>query len=443
MNIGIIITGIIGAIVILINPFIGLLAVVILIPQALIPAVGSSIFGIFTMATPIKLIGGLTFVSSFIRHILDKKNWNFLKKPQVRFFILFLVWIFISGFTQPGSFTRENFTLFISFTMLGFIILSLVTDIKRFRLVLWVGIISILIVAIQTIVHYLNYTQHGLAYKQVMLRVSGATYDPNYFAISLLPFLGITFYNVTVEKKKILKIFSLIISIALFLALVITFSRAGLIGFFVMILIMTLKAKRKMKASFLLLLALIILINVLPGKVWERFEKTNIEGPSSDGDIASTKRRLMLAKAAVKMFVDHPLFGVGVGNYYFECKKYEPIWAGRAHSMYLETLAELGIVGFFLFLCMLFYTFRSLQRIINSKSNLNAYASGLYVGLTGFLIAALFFHAQHEKVLWFVVFMSLALENISVSELARLRVGRVKGKARKRKEDIEQVEVAQ
>ncbi|MBW2045127.1 MAG: O-antigen ligase family protein [Deltaproteobacteria bacterium] len=443
MNLIIIIIGIISAIVIFINPFIGLLATIALIPQALIPAFTYMLFGIFTMATPIKLIGGMTFASSLIRHQIERKSWDFLKRPQMRFFILFLIWIFISGFTQPGALTRENFTAFTSFAMIGFIILSLITDIKRFRWVLWAGLISVFIVSLQAVFSYSSFAE--------AVRIRGASYGPNYFALGLLPFLGITFYNTFAEKKMVLKAFSLVITAIIAIALIVTFSRAGLVGLLGMLLIATIKAEKKFKAVFLLALCVVLLINVLPSSVWERFTHTRIEQKYiGDPTVDSTTRRYLLAKAAWEMFLDHPLFGAGVGNYYWECGRYEVVHAGRAHTTYLEIMAEMGIIGIFLFLGILFYTFKSLNKIMKSDSYLSSYAYGLYMGLVGFLIAALFLHAQHEKVLWFVIFMAMALENIYVSELARSRAcpvvpkglyGVKRVKKRKKIKSAEEIEV--
>jgi len=380
------------------------------------------------MATPIKLVGGLTFISSFIRHILERKSWNFIKKPQIKFFALFLVWIFISGFTQPGSFTRENFTVFTSCAALGFIILSLVTNIKRFRVVVWTGLISISIISLNTVFNYSSVSQ--------MMRAQGTAYGPNYFALGLLPFLGLAFYSTFVEKKKSLKTFSLAITLVITMALIFTFSRAGLIGFFALLLIAALKARKKVRALLWLSICIVVIINLMPTYVWERFEKTKIvEGPAT-GDIASTTRRFLLAKSAWRMFLTHPLFGVGVGNYFWECGKYEAVHPGRAHTTYLEIMAELGIIGIFLFLGVLFHTFKTLKKIMRNNSQVSSYAWGLYIGLAGFLIAALFLHAQQEKVLWFVVFMAVALERID-TQMSAEKEGRVAQMRRKKRKRVE------
>jgi len=416
----IIILGLIGGIVIFINPIVGLLTTIALIPQSIIPSMSSTIFGIFTVATPIKIIGGITFVSVFIKQLLERKRLNFIKKHQLKYFIIFLLWIIISGFSQPGSFTRENFTLFTSFAMLGFIILVLIINKKRFKLALWVGLISTFAVAIHEFIYY--------AYSNKTISVSGASYGSGYFAIGLIPFIGIAFYNSFTEKNKLLTIFSLIISAIIASTLILTFSRGGILGFAGLLLIGMLKSNNKFKSFIFFIVFGLLLVSVMPPRVWEKFEKTKINVPSSDQVVQSTQLRWIHINIAWRIFLEHPLNGIGIGNYYWECGKYAPIGHGRAHNTYLEILAELGIIGLFIFAGILFYTFKTLENIIQSQHEAySGYAKGLYTGLAGFLIAALFLHAQQEKVLWFVIFMAMALENVWEKEKTGLRVGELSG----------------
>jgi len=53
-------------------------------------------------------------------------------------------------------------------------------------------------------------------------------------------------------------------------------------------------------------------------------------------------------RVAVRTFADHPLGGVGAGGFRVEWLRERPFPESvrDAHSLYLETLAELGIVGF-------------------------------------------------------------------------------------------------
>lgn len=401
-----ILAGILVALAILIKPYLGLIITVALMPQAILQAFSGSLFGVFSMATPIKVVGGLTFVSTVMQHILKRKNLFFLRSPQIRFYILFCIWILISGFSQPGFATRENFTNFASFTIFGFIIFSLVDSLRKFKIVLWTSIITTFLVSQKAVLNFSGFNR--------LSGMSGTYYGANEFAIFLLPVLGIAFYTIFVEKKIILKALSIITTLSILVAVVATFSRGAIIGLSVMFLISISGARKKIIAFIFATFVLILFIKLAPPSVWEKFEHTSISETErgEDPTVSSTTRRLLLARAAWNMFLDQPLIGAGIGNYYYGCRKYEFIVAGRAHSMYLEIMAELGIIGFSLFLMILFFTLQTLKKLIKQCSLFSLYAKGLYIGLLGFLVAAIFLHAQQEKILWFVIFMAVALENI-------------------------------
>lgn len=419
----VIIIGLVIAMLILANPFIGLAITALLLPQTILQAFGKNIFGVFAMATPIKIIGGLTFLSVFLKQLMEKRKWGALKKPQVKFFLLFLIWIYISGFTQPSFATRENFTMFTSFFMLGFIILSMVNNIRRFRIILWIELSCIFLICLYSI-----YASIGGAEGT---RISGADYGPNEFAISLLPVLGISFYTFFGKRGAGGKILSLLVAFTIFSALVLTFSRGGLIGFLGMLFIGLIKTRRKIITIVLCIVIVAGLVSFMPGDFWERIEKTRVEEKFiGDPTVDSTTRRYLLYKAAWEMFLDNPIFGRGIGNYYYQCRDYEALTAGRAHNMYLEVAAELGIIGLVFMLGIFFTTMRALNRIIKKSKELAHYAKGFYIGLFGFFIAAIFLHSQQDKILWFMIFMAAALENIALNN-EQLVAKKITGKNRR------------
>ncbi|MFC1599363.1 O-antigen ligase family protein, partial [Candidatus Omnitrophota bacterium] len=139
-------------------------------------------------------------------------------------------------------------------------------------------------------------------------------------------------------------------------ALVVTFSRTALIGLAGVLLVAVVKAKNKFLGIILGVICVIAAFNLLPDYTWERFSGTQIaEKYTGNADIDSTTIRYHLAQTAWRTFLHNPIFGVGVGNYYWEGRRYGPVPPERAHCLYLEFLAELGIVGFFLFCGMLFH----------------------------------------------------------------------------------------
>lgn len=88
-----------------------------------------------------------------------------------------------------------------------------------------------------------------------------------------------------------------------------------------------------------------------------------------------SNQRILMWKSAWQMFRDHPLIGVGVGNYeYFYQNQYILPEAterkqGHAHNNFIMALAETGIVGFiafgFMFGSFLFYSFKDWVKSFN------------------------------------------------------------------------------
>jgi putative inorganic carbon (HCO3(-)) transporter len=106
----------------------------------------------------------------------------------------------------------------------------------------------------------------------------------------------------------------------------------------------------------------------------------------------ATVERMAHWQVAVEMFLDHPIFGVGPGQYPAHYAEYaiQPYWLdslGHAHNMYLNVAAELGIVGFATYLVMvggwLLLIGRTVRRLRRDpSSNGEALAVAVGVGAT-------------------------------------------------------------
>jgi O-antigen ligase len=82
--------------------------------------------------------------------------------------------------------------------------------------------------------------------------------------------------------------------------------------------------------------------------------------------------------AALKMFQDKPIFGVGTNLFRYQCEKpkyqYKPSsCTSHPHHYYIQILAELGIIGFlFLIFCYFYLSYRALVQLFfqfQSKSS--------------------------------------------------------------------------
>jgi len=108
-------------------------------------------------------------------------------------------------------------------------------------------------------------------------------------------------------------------------------------------------------------------------------------------------------KSAFNIFLDNPIFGIGIKKFRYECKKPEYYdtysCSTHPHNTYLQLLAETGIIGFsFIFLFFLFLSYQIFQiiffRKLNSRFNehYKCFLIGLFINLWPIIPTGSFFN---------------------------------------------------
>lgn len=263
-------------------------------------------------------------------------------------------------------------------------------------------------------------------------RATGGVNDPNYLASELvLAIIGGGYLLGTTSRRslRLLIVAAVTLDAAVF---VLTQSRGGIVGMAVGTLVAIVIAGRT-RATVLGLVALAAALAigyialVAPAKLQHRV--TDFSSQSSSGRTDSWQIAWKIAKA-------HPLHGVAIGGYRNEQLKYAASSVDIqhiryildnqlvVHNTYLETLAELGVVGFVLLvgamaICIL-GGWRAIGLAVEAGDHALANAlRGLVAGSCGLFTAYIFVSAEYEKQLWF----ALALLGVStlVSERRPLR----------------------
>jgi O-antigen ligase len=82
------------------------------------------------------------------------------------------------------------------------------------------------------------------------------------------------------------------------------------------------------------------------GTAWEKFTSSDLKSPSGLAE-ASSRGRTQYWEVALDAFGEKPITGQGAGTYQFAWDQHRPIdmTNTQAHSLYLQALDELGIVG--------------------------------------------------------------------------------------------------
>ena len=159
------------------------------------------------------------------------------------------------------------------------------------------------------------------------------------------------------------------------------------------------------------------MVPLIPPSYWQR--QATLTDFSSD---LSLRRRLGYNIIGLHVLAEHPLLGVGPGNYKVHYMDPDYRWMpGRGvvprqlHNMYLEVATETGVVGLICFLGMLYLALRSLNRVRKRAptKELRDLGEALHFAFVGLLIASAFVPNEYNKYVWIFTGLGVALGRIA------------------------------
>jgi O-antigen ligase len=145
-----------------------------------------------------------------------------------------------------------------------------------------------------------------------------------------------------------------------------------------------------------------------------KYEESQLDNSAQD--------RVISWRAAFRMFLDHPIYGVGVGNFGAHMGDYLAGHAGRdPHNTYVKCAAELGIPGFILLSALILNAFSVLNRIsrlsggVTCMPDLAWQSYGLKLALIMYLIEALFGSFNYIEMFTWILLLPTALERVAAN----------------------------
>jgi len=264
---------------------------------------------------------------------------------------------------------------------------------------------------------------------------SGFMGDENDFALVMnmaIPFAYFMFLETDSIKKKIFYLTACGLFIG---ANVASFSRGGFVGLLPVAAYCWYKTPRKALATVLMGLMLIIFLAFTTESYWaemKTIKEENIKTGTGEG-------RWYAWKLSWKMFLDHPIMGVGQGNWPWNVGRYQPeedlryrrSQSGRAvHSLYFTLIPELGLVGILLFSGMLYFSYKDLKwilkkekefllkqnqskEIIQQLHKIKFIIFGITGAMLGYLVSGAFLSVLYYPYFWLLIALYSALENIA------------------------------
>jgi O-antigen ligase len=316
-----------------------------------------------------------------------------------------------------------------------------------FRRLIWVLLIAGIILGTIAVFQYFtdtfNNNYWGFAQSKVQSivgqteasRIGGPFGDPNQFAQILVFLAPIAFNQILNEKKPWLRILAVWATTVCSLVVIFSYSRGGLLALAVAMLVILFYHRPRLVNILLVLTILIGVASYIPNQYMARM-KTMVDlisGRMDPREEISIRTRASAYLVGFRMFIDHPFLGVGMHNFSKQYQDYarqiglDPYakeWA--PHSLYLEVLSEMGLLGFISFSLILWTMFKRTWQAwkLFLSIGLKEYAAivaGVGAGLIGYFTAGLFLQNSYSRYFWALVGIAFALQQVAQNALAEIK----------------------
>jgi O-antigen ligase len=257
-------------------------------------------------------------------------------------------------------------------------------------------------------------------------RFSGASGDPNFLAAGLVGALAFA-VALALSVRTGRRLWLLVLTVPIVAGFAATESRGGLIAALVMIAAWLVFAGERRRH----MVAVLLVASVLAG-AWLVAHPAEGQRFTSFG--SGSTGRTTIWTVATRMWMDHPFTGVGVGNFMANSPRYierpgqltyiEFIVTDQkvVHNMFLELLAETGIVGALLYFATAGACLRAAWKAARlferrGRSDMAAIAYGVLIAAVSMLAAFFFLSGETDLRLWVVLALGPVLHAIASSGL--------------------------
>ena len=267
---------------------------------------------------------------------------------------------------------------------------------------------------------------------------AGGGQDENYVATMMGMAVPFAYFSIFAEKRRVRKVLFAIAIPVFCVALIVAenASRGGFLGLCAVLLYCVARSPRKWMGFAVVALVALVLFGFAGQKFWD--EIVTIE----DVHEGTADERLELWTIGMRMFVGHPIFGVGPGSYRWAIGEYQSLeqqakygreLAGTkvAHSLFVELLAEMGLTGAIVVAALLWRTWSDLRQIQRGRTGrlgalaadgdflrLARYTDAVIGSILACLVNAAFLSLLYFSSLWILLALASAITQVSRARVA-------------------------
>ena len=222
--------------------------------------------------------------------------------------------------------------------------------------------------------------------------------------------LPLVWYAYRTAKTTVTRYAALLTVVASVAVVVVTFSRGAFLGLLAVAGIFAWERAKGKRVRIFVLIAVLLpaMLAVLPAGYSDRM----LSIFSSDMDeTGSREQRIKLMEAGVTSMIEHPL-GVGLGMNILTSVDAGTGWT-VIHNAYLQVGVELGVVGFILYLLLIWKTYQGLTAIEQSPvRNIADLAFAIRLSLIAFAVGGFFGPVAFNFYFFYPGGMAIALKSL-------------------------------
>jgi len=370
-----------------------------------------------SIATPVGLV---TLAAYLLQSKGTKKRQKRKLEPVYLFGFLFILWVVVSN-PEASILGKDRvwFLTFVQLWILMFLTGELLDTPEHQKVTMLIYAIASTVSAFYAISQG-EITEDALSSARVAGLAVNANQAARYYVMALVCF----YYLRSKSTESLPKLLYLMGMIVTFVGVFFTVSRSGillLLGTFLLILIFQPKVQNKI-SLIVLLSVMLVIMSFFSESIFQI-----IRGifPAIRMGTDTVGLRYDLWRAGLKMWLDYPVQGIGIGQYNVNLLRYMKLVGGAErgglspHNTYIHVLAETGLVGFILFMGMLASAFRHLWPSISRRTENNEELRNIwFIVLLIISVGGITITDLANKILWVVLGVSVvfAKSNIDVSD---------------------------
>jgi O-antigen ligase len=325
-------------------------------------------------------------------HLPRQVTWVVLLWIQCALAVFFAYW-------RGGSFNQVS--EFLKVVLMLIVMVVAANTLSRLRALIYLQVVSSLAIALTTLRDYSGGRAQGSVQRLG---------NSNDLALSLVVAIPLCAYLLLSSKRVMVKAVCALAILLMSYCVLITYSRGGFLAmtaaYTVMAVAFGIREKRRI---FLVmpLLGVVFLAALSPSGYGKRLNSI-FQQESDDG---SRVQRQELFWRSIEITSQHPLFGVGPGNFVILSDEWRV-----THNTYTELSAEAGIPALVLFLLVFIQTFMSLRKLRETRqASARLLAAGLKASIVGALVGSFFGSQAYGFTLYILVGYATCLQRFDLA----------------------------